>query len=51
MHESDRRKCIKLIHMDVTVMHEHFGHKKLLNHLSEIIMFDVVLRSTLNKNR
>lgn len=30
MYESDRGKCIKLIHMDVTVMHEHFGHKKLL---------------------
>lgn len=49
MYENDRRKCIKLIHMDVTVMHERSGHKKLLNHLSQIIAFDVL--STLNISR
>lgn len=50
MYENDRRKYIKLIHMDVTVMYECSGHKKLLNQLSQIIVFDV-LRSTLNISR
>lgn len=36
--------------MDVTVMYECSGHKKLLNQLSQIIVFDVLI-STLNISR
>ena len=50
MYENDRRIPIRVIHMDVTVMHEYSGHKAEFNHLSQIIVFDV-LRSTLNISR
>lgn len=34
-----------LIHMDGIVMHEHPGHEKLLNHLTQTMRFCTVLKT------